>query len=97
LISDPWRGDHVVDAYVIGVYTILSKQLIKIEGAPRPKSVWEEHQAAFNFRRLRQERQELKGYTQNNTTEDELYEREFGRKRISNFLGGMRGYYENES
>jgi hypothetical protein len=98
VIHDPWRGDHVVDALMLGIYTILSTQLIKIAEAPKAKDAWEEHKAAFNFTRMREEQKELTGWMpKGGKSEDELYESQFGRRRPRQFLEGIRGYYENES
>ena len=97
VIHDPWRGDHVVDSFILALYTILSVQLVKLAENPKAKSSWEEHEAAFNFRRLQQENRELRGYIDGGRSEDELFESKFGRPRVRNILGGIRGYYENES
>lgn len=97
VIHDPWRGDHVVDSLILALYTVLSNQIIKMAEPAKAKSSWDEHQAAFDFTRMRDEQRELKGFIKYKNTEDELYEKQFGRKRVSTVLGGIRGYYENES
>lgn len=96
IVNDPWRGDHVLDAMVLAVWTILSNQLVK---APSPEGTlgdpWLEHKAAFEYNRRVQEARELSGYQDGNSTKTEqIFQEEFGRtrRRGNPFMRGVSPY-----
>lgn len=81
VVNDPWRGDHVLDALMLSVWTVLSNQLKPEESAAEPyQDPWKEQQAAMNYRRRVQESRELSGF-QESKESDEIFREEFGRPR----------------
>jgi hypothetical protein len=88
-INDPWRGDHVVDAWYMAMWTILSGQFDVAPKSERldQKDPWAEHKAAFDYKIAAQERQELTGYRDSREvpTDFELFKKHFKRP----MTGGM--------
>lgn len=97
IINDPFRGDHVCDAFVLGIHVILSGQVMIPDAKPEPKGVWEEAQAAFNYKIALDEKRELSGYSGKPTRSNDVFEEHFGRQRSNGLLVGIRGYYKDES
>jgi hypothetical protein len=99
IVSDKFRGDHVLDAFVLAMYTIISGQIVVDEMPGKPKDPWEEQKAAFDYLRMRDEMKDLAGMqTDGVKKESDLFQEHFGRKRSGySWLGGMRGYYKDES
>jgi len=81
IISDPYRGDHVCDALMLAIWTVISKQISvpRIEGAI-VGDVWSEARAAQDFQRLVREREELSGKRISTREEGDMYEQQFGRR-----------------
>lgn len=97
-ISDPWRGDHVVDAWYLAMWTILSDQF---EVAPATERLdendpWAEQKAGFEYSRAVRERQELRGYQDRREvpTDRELFNKYF--KRGAPFGGIAPMHYGDE-
>lgn len=80
IITDPWRGDHVCDAFAMAMYTIASGMVLKPDRLPGALDPWSEAQANFNYQFARSERDELSGF-QEGSPDHELYEKHFGRKQ----------------
>ncbi len=96
-ISGSWRKDHVLDAFLIGVWTILSQQLPDpVDGTPKLDPL-EEHQKSWRYQRLLAEKQELMGLVPSDTKDSgELFEQEFGRKRgPPTPIGMIPGHYKD--
>ena len=101
-VSDPFRGDHVLDAWYFIMWTIYTNQFVVI-----PKDVpvadsnsedpWKEQKAAFNYMLERNERDELKGYRPGPKDErpGDLWRRYFGGRAGGKLAPG--GWYGNES
>lgn len=82
IVNDPWRGDHVVDALMLGLYTIYSGQLVaKVEPLKAHSNPYREQQAAFDYARRMQEARELKGYSGRDYDGNRIFEEEFGRPK----------------
>jgi hypothetical protein len=93
LVSDPLRGDHVLDAWYFTLWAIYSQQVKMPESHGKtldPDDPWADQKAAFEYRRERQEQRELSGYVEKRTP-DESFEDKFGYKR-SGFKGILAGY-----
>ena len=80
-IGDAVRQDHVADAFVMALFTILSGSLIIPDREFRVDDVYEDAAKAELFRRREDENRELSGLTGNNDTSDQTFEKTFGRKR----------------
>ncbi len=78
-VKDQWRGDHVLDAWVLAVWTIVSQQLQAPKGDYIIKQGWEEARAAFDYKRAVDEERELGGRKSN----AQIFEDNFGRPRNS--------------
>ena len=78
-MKDQWRGDHVLDAWVLAVWTIVSQQLQAPKGDYIIKQGWEEARAAFDYKRAVDEERELGGRKSN----AQIFEDNFGRPRNS--------------
>lgn len=104
IITDAWRGDHVVDAFVMAVYTIAIGSLMKPDKMPTPGDPFSEAKAAFDYMVAKSEQDELSGFNRGRSlspSEDgALFEKHFGRPRGSPYSGlmtGLPGYYRDES
>lgn len=97
IISDPWRGDHVVDAFVLSLYTILSGELLIPDVLPSVGDTWNEARSAMKYRIAMEERRELAGFTGKNVSSDEIFENEFNRprQRRTSFNIPNPGYYDD--
>lgn len=86
VVNDPWRGDHVLDAFVMALWTIFSNQLRTDVQIERPhQDPWREHQAVFDYQRRIQEKKELSGFSTKEERKsfnvDKIFKEEFGRER----------------
>lgn len=89
-ITDPWRGDHVLDSLMLALWTILSNQLVLERGfGKKPGDAWEEARAADLYKRRVQEQRELTGKPVNS---DQVFEDSFGRRRPSSPFQGYSPY-----
>jgi hypothetical protein len=98
-VSDPWRGDHVLDAWYYTVWAIFTQQV----GMPQSHNrridsadPWAEQKAAFEYSRERTEQRELNGYV-TPRTDRESREHYFG-SAASSYGGMLRpiGHYRDE-
>ena len=95
VINDPWRGDHVPDAFLMACFTIYSNS-VPMESKPSQTFVaFEEQRRAQDYMRIVDERREL-GLPVN---EDAMFKSVFGRERSGAPIlpFGSRGYYSDES
>jgi hypothetical protein len=68
MVSDPWRGDHVLDAWFFVMFAILSQELRVPEGravGSIARDPWGDQKHAFNVAHERREAKELSGYYEN--------------------------------
>jgi hypothetical protein len=83
--KDRLRGDHNADAFVMAMWTIFCGMIPMDAPTYEAKDVWEEHQAAFNYRLAAQEKKDLSGWEGYDKftpqTKEELWEESFGRPR----------------
>lgn len=97
--SDPFRGDHVLDAWYFAMWAICSQQLMIPKGFASRTSddPWADAKAAFNYKFEMQERAELRGHKRAPKGErpGELFEKYFGRRQPGGMMGG--GYYPDDS
>ncbi len=95
------RADHVCDAFIMAMWTILNGELqLTDESGTPPNNVWEEHTNMFNYNIMVSERNELQGYLPKDErmSENDMFKKNFGRKRASSWtIGGAPGYYKDES
>jgi hypothetical protein len=82
IIKDPIRGDHVPDAFIMALFTILSGQMVLPDAGFKQDDPYADSRKAFEFRLRVDENKELSGFTGNKTTPDEQFEKTFGRKRL---------------
>jgi hypothetical protein len=81
VITDPVRGDHVPDAFVMALFTILSGQMVLPDLDFKVDDAYADAKKAFQFKLRVEENRELSGFTGNKTTPDQQFEKTFGRKR----------------
>lgn len=82
VISDPYRQDHVVDALMMALWTIYSKQLIiTSNNAAIEHDPWAEARAAQQFQFAVQEQREMTGKSPTKAQEESMFEKSFGRRR----------------
>jgi len=94
-VSDPWRGDHVLDAWYLAIWVIHSQQLI-IPNNPAttldPGDPWAAHKAAFE-NRLKEDNDQILGKRpERRVTAQEQYQRLIQKGRSS----GVRSWYPDE-
>jgi hypothetical protein len=83
VIHDPVRSDHVADAFVMAMFTILSGQMVLPDRTFTVEDPYIEAKRAFQYTLAKDEARELIGITGKKTTDDEVFEKVFGRKRKS--------------
>jgi len=84
-INDPWRGDHVLDALMLGIWTILSQQLyVSEDHDAQPEDPWQEARAAAEYQRRVEETRQLTGRPAN---EGQIFREEFGRRKPARPFG----------
>ncbi len=81
MIHDAVRGDHVPDAFIMALWTILSGQLILPDRKFEVDTGYTDAARAFEFQLKKDENRELSGFTGNHETEEETFENVFGRPR----------------
>lgn len=101
-VSDPFRADHVLDAWYFAMWTIYTNQLVvTFKGTSfenKDKDPWADQKAAFNYALERNEREELRGFRPLAKDEKpgDMWTRYFGgRLGRGGILGS--GHYGNES
>jgi hypothetical protein len=100
LVSDPFRGDHVLDAWYLAVWLICSQQVRVTRSASANKSAdpWAVQKEQFAERLAAQERKEL-GMSGRRASEtpQEAFQRLVNKERSGTFFGGFRGHYGDEA
>jgi len=100
-VTDPWRGDHVLDAWYFTMWTVLSNQLVaelRLPDNVQKDDPWSEQKAAFQFAIAKSEMQELRTGGKGGRNVKEAYEKFFNRPmRYGGTLMGGGGHYGNES
>jgi hypothetical protein len=82
VIHDAVRGDHVADAFVMAMFTILSEQMILPDRTFTVEDPYAEAKRAFEYSLARDENRELSGYPgREKLSEADVFEKAFGRKR----------------
>jgi hypothetical protein len=81
IIQDPVRGDHVPDAFVMALFTILSGQLVMPDRKFDSEDPYAESKKAFQFSLREAEDRELSGFTEKPPSSDERFKTIFGRPR----------------
>ncbi len=99
-VSDPFRGDHVLDAWYLAIWLICSQQ-IQIQGTATPHSSsdpWAAEKEQFDQRRIEQERREL-GMDERHRGESarESWQRLLHKKQGGGGFFGGGGHYGNEA
>ncbi len=83
VIKDAMRGDHVADAFIMALFTILSGQMTIPDRKFEVDDGYNDARKAFEFKLRNDENRELSGFTGNKDTSDETFEKVFGRKKTS--------------
>ncbi len=81
IIQDPVRGDHVPDAFIMALFTILSGQFTLPDRTFDKGDPYAESKKAFAFSLREAEDRELSGFTEKPPSSDERFESIFGRPR----------------
>jgi hypothetical protein len=81
VIQDALRGDHVADAFIMALFTILSGQLELPDRTFTVEDPYAEAKKAFDYALARDEARELSGITGKKVNDNEVFEKVFGRKR----------------
>jgi hypothetical protein len=83
IIQDAMRGDHVADAFIMAMFTILSDQMVIPERTFQREDPYIEAKRSFEYSLARDEARELSGITGKKVSDEEVFEKAFGRKRKS--------------
>jgi hypothetical protein len=82
IIQDAMRADHVADAFVMAMFTILAGQVMIPERTFDREDPYAEAKKAFEYSLARDEKRELMGASGNaGRSDDEVFEKIFGRPR----------------
>ena len=84
VIQDAMRGDHVADAFIMAMFTILSGQMILPDRTFTVEDPYAEAKRAFEYTLAKDEARELSGITGKKVSDDDVFEKVFGRKRKTN-------------
>lgn len=105
-IHDPWRQDHVPDAFMFCMYSIMSGRVVRPKFVDRqPGNAFEEARAGMNYIRTIEEKSELQGFGYKQVNPQNVFRENFGRgltpQQSTGLLFGSRSSgpagYENES
>jgi hypothetical protein len=100
-VSDPWRSDHVLDAWYFCMWAIFIEELRVPSTFGRPIDTddpWGDQKAAFDYTREMQERSELRGHKDGPSNSRDIFQNAFGYRGLSRGgLAGGKGNYGNES
>jgi hypothetical protein len=101
VVTDPWRADHVVDAWYFTMWMVLSGQLLPNERYDRVRDddPWAEAKRSAEYSFAKQEQEDMAGGRPINPNEKVKFEDYFGRPRPVELgvpMGGS-GHYEDES
>jgi hypothetical protein len=97
VVKDPYRADHVVDAFLLAMWLVFSNTIEIKETFNKPSETpWEEAKKAALFARKAQEAEELSGWEGKERSQDEIFKSIFGRPREQS-MGWMDGNYSDES
>jgi hypothetical protein len=84
-VSNPWRKDHVLDAFILAMWTIMTGQVKTVKEAPADEVPFGDAKKAFRYAFSSRERQELAGFKgfgpYTPQTANELFEEIYGRPR----------------
>ena len=83
VIKDPVRGDHVADAFIMALFTILSGQFIMPDREFNIDDPYAESKKAFEYRLREAEQRELAGFAGKPHNPDKTFESVFGRRRTN--------------
>jgi hypothetical protein len=81
IMNDPVRQDHVADAFIMALFTILSGQMILPDMDFNVDDPYDDAKKAFEYRLKNDENRELSGFTGNRSRPDDVFEDTFGRRR----------------
>jgi hypothetical protein len=81
IMNDPVRSDHVADAFIMALFTILAGQMILPDMDYAVDDPYGEAKKAFAFRLKNDEHEELSGFTGNTSSTEDRFEEAFGRRR----------------
>jgi hypothetical protein len=93
VIQDAIRGDHVPDAFIMALWTILSGQVVLPDRKFEADTCYTDAERAFEFQLRRDEQRELSGFTGSKETEDETFEKAFGRPRKGRSPSGNQAHW----
>lgn len=79
IVKDRWRGDHVMDAFLLAMFTIYNNQLDVEVSKPVVQDPFELAKKAFDYNRIMQEKMDLNGGVMPSQCND-LFENTFGFK-----------------
>lgn len=101
IVKDPWRKDHVLDAFMLACYTIFNEELeVQKTIVPSNERVdgYEEARKVFEYRLRRDEQRELQGFGYNTKTEKELFNEFFDSPEEEDLftVPGLPSYYSDE-
>lgn len=97
-IAGSWRKDHILDAFIMAMWTIMIRQLSHDKTADRFESLDPNVEArkSLQYQHILSERAELRGFGGKDYKDnEEVFEEQFGRKRAPGNLVGIRGYYSD--
>jgi hypothetical protein len=82
IVSDAFRGDHVLDSLMLALWTIRTSALmVSQSGSNIEKDPWLEAKNAFRYNVRKAEQKELSGYISKDHSEEDVFHEEFGRSR----------------
>lgn len=99
IINDPWRGDHVCDAFMVMMWTIFSNMVVKVDPPNKVMDPYAEAKAGFDYLRAMDERHAMAGLDGRPVNEGhDIWEKTFGRSREKKNVEPKRyGYYSDYS
>ena len=84
IVRDAYRGDHVLDSWILGCYMIMIGSLSAQPSPEHKLEVFEEQRRAWEYQRLKDESEELTGYGPNyrksSNWASDLFEKTVGHK-----------------
>jgi hypothetical protein len=80
-VRDKWRSDHVLDAFMLAVWSVATGQIELPPEQHEIKRGWDDQRAAFDYQIAVNEARDLSGMVDSKADEQDIFKKHFGRPR----------------
>lgn len=97
IVRDVWRGDHVMDAWLLACFTIMMGELSITSAGIQRGDAFEEQRRYREYMRITDEKKQLSGNGHNNEVWKTIYGQDMPKSNNLDIAGHGSGYYDDES